>query len=160
APLPEAALFLGVANDGLPVLLNLLDPVPGPILITGDQGSGKTHQLQTIARGVDRIYPSNHVKSVVVTERPDEWTSIQQLKSCDGVLSPADSETTGYLSSLAKWAHNNKGDKQIILLLIDNLESLIASDETHQYLRWLLLRGPSRHVWPIVTLDPKEAKNL
>ncbi|NOH04841.1 MAG: hypothetical protein HND47_24175 [Chloroflexi bacterium] len=38
SPLPNEALFLGMADDGLPVLLNLSDPVPGPILITGDGG--------------------------------------------------------------------------------------------------------------------------
>ena len=27
-PLPHEAIFLGVANDGLPVLLNLRDPLP------------------------------------------------------------------------------------------------------------------------------------
>ena len=31
APMPPAALFLGVASDDLPVLLNLHDPIPGPI---------------------------------------------------------------------------------------------------------------------------------
>ena len=31
-PMPQEALFLGVAADDLPVLLNLHDPVPGPVL--------------------------------------------------------------------------------------------------------------------------------
>ena len=35
-PMPYEALFLGVASDDLPVLLNLHDPVPGPILIAAD----------------------------------------------------------------------------------------------------------------------------
>ena len=48
-PMPPEALFLGVASDGLPVLLNLHDPIPGPSLITGDAGTGKTGLLQTIA---------------------------------------------------------------------------------------------------------------
>ncbi len=30
SPLPQEALFLGLAEDGLPVLLNLYDPIPGP----------------------------------------------------------------------------------------------------------------------------------
>ncbi|MEO7838793.1 MAG: hypothetical protein ABIU06_05540, partial [Anaerolineales bacterium] len=34
-PLPREALLLGVASDGLPVLLNLRDPLPGPILVLG-----------------------------------------------------------------------------------------------------------------------------
>ena len=53
SPLPREALFLGVASDGLPVLLNLYDSVPGPILITGDSNSGKTKLLQTIARAAE-----------------------------------------------------------------------------------------------------------
>src|SRR6266508_5524979 len=50
--LPTEALFLGIATDGLPVLLNLYDSHPGPILIAGDAGSGKTAFLQTIAQAV------------------------------------------------------------------------------------------------------------
>src|ERR1044072_8421512 len=48
--LPAEALFLGVATDGLPVLLNLYDSHPGPILISGDEGSGKTAFLQITFR--------------------------------------------------------------------------------------------------------------
>src|SRR5215475_5945149 len=48
-PMPIEAMFLGVASDEWPVLLNLHDPVPGPILIAGDAGTGKTALLQTIA---------------------------------------------------------------------------------------------------------------
>lgn len=41
-PLASEALFLGVASDNLPVLFNLDDLHPGPMLIAGDAGSGKT----------------------------------------------------------------------------------------------------------------------
>src|SRR4026207_1280797 len=55
-PMPQEALFLGVASDGLPVLLNLHDPVPGPILISGDAGAGKTALLQTIASAAGKMH--------------------------------------------------------------------------------------------------------
>ena len=42
-PMPPEALFLGVASDGLPLLLNLHDPIPGPILIAGDSGTARRH---------------------------------------------------------------------------------------------------------------------
>ena len=42
SPLPHTALFLGLAEDGLPVLLDLHDPIPGPILVIADKDSGKT----------------------------------------------------------------------------------------------------------------------
>jgi hypothetical protein len=44
-PLPKEALLLGLAPDGLPVLLNLHDPSPGPLLIAADPGAGKTALL-------------------------------------------------------------------------------------------------------------------
>src|SRR6266508_518960 len=55
-PRPHEALFLGVASDGLPVLLNLHDPVPGPILISADPGTGKTALLQTIALATGKMH--------------------------------------------------------------------------------------------------------
>ena len=39
------------------------------------------------------------------------------------------------------------------VLLVDGLEALAADKEIHQIFRWLLLRGPARRIWPIVTLD-------
>jgi hypothetical protein len=41
-----------------------------------------------------------------------------------------------------------------MLLLIDDLESVASLDpQAVRDFRWLLLRGPARHVWPIVTLN-------
>jgi hypothetical protein len=152
-PLPKEALFLGVANDGLPVLLNLQDPVPGPVLITGDSECGKTKLLQIIARAIDRSHDPENIRFAVVTDEIKDWEGIDQSSNCEGILSFNQPLTTNYLDSLADWAHNNKHDKQFILLLVDGLESLIADSEIHQIFRWLLLRGPARRIWPFVTLN-------
>src|SRR5262245_41712542 len=60
--LPAEALFLGVATDGLPVLLNLYDSHPGPILIAGDAGSGKTAFLQGIAQSVIQTHHPSDIQ--------------------------------------------------------------------------------------------------
>jgi len=70
-PLPHQSLFLGVASDGLPVLLNLHDPQPGPMLVAGDAGSGKTAFLQTLAHSVEQTHQSNDVQFGVITNYPD-----------------------------------------------------------------------------------------
>src|SRR5687768_18065290 len=72
-PLPRQALFLGVASDGLPVLLNLHDPHPGPMLVAGDAGSGKTVFLQTIVHSVAQTQSSEDVQYGVITDHPEEW---------------------------------------------------------------------------------------
>lgn len=154
-PLPAEALFLGVAMDRLPVLLNLQDPVPGPLLITGDQESGKTAFLQIVARGVDQVHQANEVQYGVITAYPEEWNQVSGAPNCVDIFPSYKNESQDFLNSLSSWTHVNRGERQSVLLLIDDLSVIAGMDfEARQSLRWLLLRGPARRVWPIVTLNP------
>ena len=157
APLPRAALFLGVADDRLPVLLNLADPVPGPVLVAGDSGSGKTHLLQLVAEAVGLMHDTDSLRFAVIAEQPDEWDALGSSPNCEGILCFQQPLTTNYLSSLVNWAHTNKHSDQYVILLIDGLEGLQADASMHQSLRWLLLRGPARRIWPIVTVKATRA---
>jgi len=153
-PLPREALFLGVASDGLPVLLNLHDSVPGPILITSDAGAGKTAFLRAIVQSVIQTHTSNDVQFVVITDYPDEWDEINETPHRVGIFSANHNNTQGLLLSLSSWARSNGNAKQSILLLVDGLESVAKLDfELLQNFRWLLLRGPVKRVWPIVTMN-------
>lgn len=152
--LPVEALFIGIASDGLPVLLNLYDPHPGPMLIAADAGSGKTAFLKTIAQSVAQTHDPKDVQFAVITNYPEEWESIEGTPHYAGVFSVVQQKTQAYMQSIASWAHSNKNNRQCVLLLVDDLESVASLDmEAVQNFRWLLLRGPSRRVWPIVTLS-------
>jgi hypothetical protein len=151
--LPREGLFLGIASDGLPVLLNLHDSTPGPIMITGDTGTGKTAFLRMIAHSVQQTHHSEYVQFGVITNRPEEWESVPETDHFVGVFPVNHKSTQDFLFSLASWAHANKS-KQSVLLFIDDLESAAKLDsEALQNLRWLLLRGPARRVWPIITIN-------
>jgi hypothetical protein len=159
--LPPTALFLGLAEDGLPILLDLCDPIPGPILVIADQASGKTALLKMIARAVELLHIPSDVQSCVISQYPDEWKKIQDSQSMVGIYATQENNTPELLQSLVTWAHNNKGEKQSLLLLIDDLEAATKLDQqAEQNLRWLLLRGPSRRVWPIVTINPSRAQDM
>ena len=161
SPLPHTALFLGLAEDGLPVLLDLYDPIPGPILVIADQASGKTSLLQMIARAAELLHTPSDVQSGIITQYPDEWKKFQDSQSMVGIYATQENNTPELLQSLVTWAHNNKGEGQSILLLIDDLEAVTKLDQqTEQNLRWLLLRGPSRRVWPIVTINASRAQDM
>ncbi len=152
--LPREALFLGMASDGLPVLLNLHDSVPGPILIVGDAGAGKTLFLKTIAGTVEITHPSPDVKFGILTRRAEEWEHFQNSSHCLGVFSTHQSGAQDFLLSMTSWAHGNSRGRQSRLLLIDDQEVVADFDfNALQSLRWLLARGPSRRVWPVVTLN-------
>lgn len=160
--LPQEALYLGHAEDGLPILLNLLDPTPGPLLVTGDQESGKTTLLKMIARAVDLIHSPSEVQYCIITKHEAEWERFEKSENCAGVYPIQHEATSGILESLVEYAHNNKGNQQSsVLLLVDDLhETAKLGGLTEQNLRWLLLRGPKRQVWPIVTLNSAKADEL
>jgi len=156
-PLPRAALFIGLANDGLPILLNLLDPLPGPIMIVGDKGSGKTNFIKTVSSAIDQVHPPDDVKYVVITNDLSEWAGFQRSANCENILSVEEAILTQYMHSLVEWAHTNKADRQIYLLFIDNFEAFLKDSELRNDLSWLLLRGPARRVWPVVTVGSTSA---
>src|SRR5215212_3068891 len=160
-PMPLEALFLGVAFDGLPVLLNLHDPVPGPILITADPGSGKTTLLQTVGLAAGKMHQPDDVQFGVLTNHPDEWSGMENIPNNVGVFPLYNQSAEDFILSLASWAHGNKTSQQSVLLLLDDLEAASNLDfDARQNLRWLLLRGPARRVWPILTLNPDRMENI
>lgn len=161
APMPPAALFLGVASDELPVLLNLHDPVPGPILIVADPGAGKTKMLQTVALAAGAMHQPEDLQFGVLTNHPDEWSGVEGIPNNVGIFSLYSQAAEDFILSLASWAHDNKTSEQSVLLLLDDLEAASNLDfDARQNLRWLLLRGPARRVWPIITLNPKRMENI
>lgn len=153
-PLPREALLLGVASDGLPVLLNLYDPLPGPILIAGDAGTGKTAFLQTIVESARRTHLPDAVQIAVITRHTDEWDKLAGSPLITGVFSPGHNDAQDTILSLASWAHLKGNGRQSVLLLIDDMESATQMDfETVQQFRWLLMRGAARRVWVFATLN-------
>jgi hypothetical protein len=155
--LPSEALFLGLAADGLPVLLDLHDPTPGPLLVSSDSGGGKTAFLQMIARAVEILSEPQDLQFGVLTSKPEEWNDFTDSKNCVGIYKAETKEAAEFLISLAKWTHSNKGQTGFVLLFVDDLEAASRMTEGQQDLRWLLARGPSRHVWSVVTLNSSDA---
>ena len=160
-PMPPEAMFLGVASDGLPVLLNLHDPVPGPILIVGDPGVGKTTLLHVIASAIGKMHQPEEVQFGALTNHPEEWSGLENIPNNVGVFPLYNKSAEDFILSLASWAHGNKTSSQSVLLFMDDLDAVSNLDfDARQNLRWLLLRGPARRVWPIITLNPNRMENI
>ncbi|MBN1305370.1 MAG: hypothetical protein JXA13_13110 [Anaerolineales bacterium] len=153
-PIPKSSIFLGMATDGLPVLLNLNDPQPGPILVIGDHESGKNFFLQTIAQAISILHAPKNVRFGVITYRPEIWREFQRKANCLGVFTTNTYATIDFLEKLTNWTHSNHNDTQSILLLIDEIENSIPDNrDAQQDLFYLLNNGPVFRVWPFATLN-------
>ena len=86
---------------------------------------------------------------------------MEQIPNNVGVFPLYNKSAEDFILSLASWAHDNKTSQQSVLLLLDDLEAASNLDfDARQNLRWLLLRGPARRVWPILTLNPNRMENI
>ncbi|HPP64297.1 MAG: hypothetical protein M5U11_07270 [Anaerolineales bacterium] len=160
APLPREALFFGIAEDGLPILLNLHDPIPGPLLVCADAGAGKTAFLQLAAQAMIEMHSPEDVQFGVLTGHPEEWRNFERAEHCAGIFAIHEQAAMDFVRSLGEWAHTNRSRQSVVFLLDDLSRIENADDDVKDTLRWLLLRGPSRHVWPIVALDPSDGERF
>ena len=154
-PLPADSLLLGIAADGLPLLLDLYDPAPGAVLVTGDKGCGKTAFIQMLARTSDLMPDPGDVQFGVITHDPGEWTGVEALPGSMGVWPAAHSSAGRFLNQLVALGGREHNDgRTVTLLLVDGLDALILSDSmAHRDLRWLLTYGPEHRIWPVATFN-------
>jgi hypothetical protein len=156
-PLPEEALFLGQAEDGSSVLLNLHDPKTGPLLIAGAEGTGKTQFLHSIAQFVQTTHSAQQIQFGVITNRVEEWPDwLAGPPECVGVFASHGSGAKRFVQSLAMWLRAGRTSGQSVLMLVDGLDELAGWDEsTLACLQAVFARGTEKRVWPIVTLHPR-----
>ena len=160
ATIPDGSLLLGLAEDGLPVLLDLYDPAPGPLLVAGDGGCGKTAFLQSLARASDIQNPGD-IQFGVLTPFPEEWAALDAQPNCLGIWPAHHPSARGFLSQLAGWAEELPETRQVVILLFDGLDLMTGSGFQSQHdLRWLLMYGPERQIWPVVTVNPGRLTHL
>ena len=159
-PLSGGSLLLGLGEDGSPLMLDLYDSAPGPLLVAGDGGSGKTAFLKSLAQASDQQSPGE-IQFGVITPFPEEWTEQEALSNCLGIWPAYHMAARDFLTQLIGWADSPHGSHQVVLLLVDGLDLLTACDfQIKHEIRWLLMYGPERRAWPVVTVNPGRLTHL
>ncbi len=158
-PLPAYSALIGQCSDGLPFLLDLSDPTPGSILISGAQFSGKTAILRTILASAAMLNSPHQVNFIVLSPNCGELDAIGGYPHNRGMISTYDRASTEQVIRLTEIAEQRKSGRNrgaTIVLGIDNLETMLQyrEHELQSYLRWLVRNGPRLNIWPVATINP------
>jgi hypothetical protein len=164
---PAQTAMLGVCDDGLPVLLDLTDDHPGPILVTADDACGKTELMQTILNTAITSNSPYEVKYSVIASNPDEWSiynnpsNSSHCMSFQGYFESGAGETIMRLAEIAEQRRVGKEEGAAILLMIDDLRFMPKADfDVRINFEWLLKNGPSQQIWPVVSLPTQSAMEM
>jgi len=163
-PLPPFSTVLGVCDDGLPLLLDLNDPNPGAILISGQQHLGITRLLRSIILSACTLNTPDQLYFYLITPNPGINRDIGNLDHCYGVYSSYDKSACELVIDLASLVEQRKSGRHLgtkCILAVDNLYEMIKHQdfEVINHLRWLFRFGANNGIWVISTLE-SERSNL
>ena len=153
---PRNSLVFGMAYDHKPVGINWEAARPNPMIIYGDQGAGKTALLKIMARSSGLVYPDSSQWTIVTPDQYDqEWTQLgHSMPNYRGIYDTDPMELKHFLNRFKDLDGPQTYDPYLVLF--DGLEHISGLDKESQANFWkLLVYGPARRVFPIVTLNPQ-----
>ena len=167
-PIPEDSILLGCCADGLPFLMSLADPQIGAILISGNRGCGKTHQLQVMVDSAIRSNRPHEIQITIISHKPEEWRQSQINPYVDkyiqGVFAWYDSSVEGHIQRLVEIVEARREgghEGPVNLVILDDLNFIeTLSCEAQVNLRWLLEYGSQSKVWLVGALNTFHAEGL
>jgi hypothetical protein len=153
AGFPDGSLLIGMDEDGMPLLLNLLDPSAGSILVAGDTGAGKTLLLQSLAAASNGSDPGE-IQFAVLTPYPEEWQGFEALPNCLGIWFSRCAAADELLGRLVHWKETLGKTRQAVLLLVDGVRTTDLSNQAYHNLDLLISLGPRHNLWTILAINP------
>jgi hypothetical protein len=164
-PLTQGSVLIGACDDRLHFYMDLLDPRPGSVLITGDQTIGQTRLLQSILSSALLLNSHRYLRFAYLSNDPGQANSLARQPHCYRSVSTASPKAGQLVTQLADLAEKRIQPDQseaLLILAIDGLDSLCARLEDRAYddLAWLIQNGPSVRIWPFVTLDARRSHNI
>jgi hypothetical protein len=172
-PLPHEAVFMGVADDTLPVLFNVLDSKTSNVVVWDMIKGNGLRVLKVISEFLFKYHNNDVVDTefLVITQSPSDWEGLSEMgmgvtgrTSCIGVVPFYGELTKNLLDSVVQWIrHQEKfhGSKKPIMILVDGLEHINDLDEESQRnFHRILTGGRKRNVYVISTAMLKNGKDV
>jgi len=160
-PLPEYSVLFGMAEDGLPILLDAKDTLSPNVIVWDKLARQSLHILKVISEYLFQHRSQNtEIEFIVLTLYPEDWGELnkygmgaQGKTSCIGIIPFGSKLAEKVMEGLAKWVNEkHKSSKQPVIVLVDGLENVNRMSKDFQdHFRYLLDLGRKKNVYIIGT---------
>lgn len=161
--LPAETAVLGLGEDGVPLLFDLRDARPGPILVLGDKFCGKTQLLLNLAESLIRRNQSNEVQFAVLSGKPEQWKDLNRANPeyflhLHSNYEHSAATTILELCDLVEARQHGQAIDRSVVFILDGMDTVPYMDfGIRMNFEWLLKEGPALRVWPLASLDSESA---
>lgn len=164
--LPEETAVFGICDDGLPVLLDFTDPMPGSVLVCGTNLAGSKQLLQLALLSTLRRTVAHDLNILIVSQDPSAWQSIIRTAGRHQLeILPIFDRLSGaailHLSRLLEQRMNGRTHGETSLLFIDDVHSVSQLDlDVQMNLQWLIDQGPQYGIWSLAGMAAKDIEKI
>jgi len=166
--LPALNSFMGVCDDGFPMLIQLEQTGNGAILIISDDPHGRTELTQLMAESSAGSNSSSEFKFTVIYSNELNWKPLLENASLGSYLLakiPASHEkATDWILQLALLAEERSFGRRLganILVFMDEADFLRTADaNVRSNFVWLCQYGPQFGIRPVISLSSEAALEM
>lgn len=163
--LPDHTAILGLCEDGLPVMVDWLDPRPGSFLIGGTNLDGITQLLQLATITTMARTMKSEMAILILSSRPENWSSFQKFPGSPEItIQPIYERKAGdailRCSRQLDQRMNGRTRSILQLVIVDNLAYLNHVDfDVQVNFRWFARQGPDFKMWTIAGIDSSQTQD-
>jgi len=158
-------MILGISEDGLPLTLDLTNPSPGALLVTGDRGGGKSALLSSALASVCLLNTQQQVVIHILAKETEIYQQLTVSNHCKDLSAFDKSKNSTLINELAdvvEWRRRNRPEDPCIILVIDDLPTCLEALNPRDFGRlcWLIRHGPRSFVWTIASLSAEDSPHV
>lgn len=159
------SVILGRCDDNLPLLLELNNPAPGSILVTGDEGAGKVRLVHSFIKSAVLLNSPGRVQFSVIAREPAWYQPLARYPNCLQISTPDSPEALQLVETLSaeEELSRKKGpSRRAMLLILDDLSTIsdVFSHKHTSRLFRLIKHGPRARIWPVGILQSNRSGNV
>jgi hypothetical protein len=159
--LPAYSIFLGLCDDGVPLILDLTDSNPGSFLVAGDNDASNYKVLSSILTSACCFNGPKEINIHLFSQQLDDLPRLLKTPHLNLCLKPEQIETLIAFEELVNLGKQRRKGESLIpyhLVAIDGLDSFIQIDDSQilKLLIWLIENGPEVGIFVIATIQSSQ----
>jgi hypothetical protein len=157
SPLPAYSIFLGLCEDGVPLVLDLTDSNGGSFLIAGDDAASNFKVLSGLLTAAYCFNSQSEVNIHLISPQLKDFPNLLKSPHLNLCLNPQQIQTTIAIEELVNLGFQRAERETHIpfhLLAIDCLDILIQNVDRKiiNFISWLVSKGPEVGIFVMATI--------
>jgi hypothetical protein len=159
--IPAYSIFLGLCDDGVPLILDLTDSNTGSFLIAGDNDASNYKVLSSLLTSAYCFNSPKEINIHLISHHLDDYSRLLKTPHLNLCLKPDQIETSiafEEFANLGKQRKNGDSFTPYHLIAVDRLDVLLQSayPANQKLLTWLIENGPDLGMYVIATIESSQ----